>query len=154
MSAAPVPTPELDYGSAVSSLTLQFLNENETTRIGALSWLLMLHRKAPKKVSAFNDGIFPVLLKTLSDSSEAVVTKDLQLLSQISRNSEDGYFKAFMVSLLQLFSTDRNLLEVRGNLIIRQLCLNLSPERIYRTLADCLEKEDVSFTCDIRALCF
>ncbi|KAL4912555.1 vacuolar protein 14 C-terminal Fig4p binding-domain-containing protein [Aspergillus aurantiobrunneus] len=142
ISAAALPPPELDYGSAVSSLTLQFLNENEITRIASLSWLLMLHRKAPKKVAAFNDGIFPALLKTLSDPSETVVTKDLQLLSQISRNSEDGYFKAFMVNLLQLFSTDRNLLEVRGNLIIRQLCLNLSPERIYRTLADCLEKED------------
>ncbi|KAJ5898792.1 Protein VAC14 [Penicillium taxi] len=137
---------ELDYAAAVSSLTLQFLNENEATRVAALSWLIMLHRKAPRKVVAFNDGTFPALLKTLSDPAEAVVTKDLQLLSQISRNSEDGYFTSFMVNLLQLFSTDRDLLEVRGNLIIRQLCLNLSPERIYRTLADCLEKEeDIEF---------
>jgi vacuole morphology and inheritance protein 14 len=51
-----------------------------------------------------------------------------------------------MVSLLQLFSTDRKLLETRGNLIIRQLCTSLSAERIYRTLADCIEKEeDVEF---------
>jgi hypothetical protein len=148
-SATPSPPPELDYGSAVTSLTLQFLSEYETTRIAALSWLIMLHRKAPKKVAAFNDGIFPALLKTLSDPSETVVTKDLQLLSQISRNSEDSYFKLFMVNLLQLFSTDRNLLEIRGNLIIRQLCLNLSPERIYRTLADCLEKEDVGLVSSL-----
>ncbi|KAJ5379875.1 Protein VAC14 [Penicillium cataractarum] len=133
---------DLDYAAAVNSLTLQFLNENEATRVAALSWLIMLHRKAPRKVVAFNDGTFPALLKTLSDPAEAVVTKDLQLLSQISRNSEDNYFTSFMVNLLQLFSTDRQLLEVRGNLIIRQLCLNLSPERIYRTLADCLEKEE------------
>lgn len=138
-----VPPADLDYAAAVNSLTLQFLNENETTRVAALSWLIMLHRKAPKKVIAFNDGTFPALLKTLSDPAEVVVTKDLQLLSQISRNSEDSYFKSFMVNLLQLFSTDRSLLEVRGNLIIRQLCMNLSPERIYRTLADCLEKEEV-----------
>jgi len=138
------PTSDLDYAAAVNSLTLQFLNENEGTRVAALSWLIMLHRKAPRKVLAFNDGTFPALLKTLSDPAEVVVTKDLQLLSQISRNSEDGYFTSFMVNLLQLFSTDRKLLEVRGNLIIRQLCMNLSPERIYRTLADCLEKEEVS----------
>lgn len=138
------PPADLDYAAAVTSLTLQFLNENEATRVAALSWLIMLHRKAPRKVVAFNDGTFPALLKTLSDPAEAVVTKDLQLLSQISRNSEDSYFASFMVNLLQLFSTDRNLLEVRGNLIIRQLCMNLSPERIYRTLADCLEKEEVS----------
>ncbi|KAJ6149010.1 hypothetical protein N7471_000209 [Penicillium samsonianum] len=140
--STPVPPADLDYAAAVNSLTLQFLNENEATRVAALVWLIMLHRKAPRKVVAFNDGTFPALLKTLSDPSEAVVTKDLQLLSQISRNSEDSYFTSFMVNLLQLYSTDRHLLEVRGNLIIRQLSMNLSPERIYRTLADCLEKEE------------
>ncbi|KAF7912428.1 uncharacterized protein EAF01_001449 [Botrytis porri] len=151
-SKTQTPTPpyqahvDLDYAAAVSSLTLLFLNDHEVTRVEALNWLLMLHRKAPKKLLAFNDGIFPALLKTLSDPSEAVVTKDLQLLSQISRNSDDDYFTSFMVNLLQLFSTDRKLLETRGNLIIRQLCINLSAERIYRTLADCIEKEeDVEF---------
>jgi hypothetical protein len=147
-SAAPTPQPtaDLDYAAAVNALTLEFLNEHEATRVAALGWLIMLHRKAPKKVLAFNDGTFPALLKTLSDPAEAVVTRDLQLLSQISKNSEDGYFTSFMVNLLQLFSTDRKLLEIRGNLIIRQLCLNLMPERIYRTLADCIEKdEDIEF---------
>lgn len=150
---APQPTPQatqpqadLDYVAAVNSLTLLFLNDHEATRVAALTWLIMLHRKAPRKVLAFNDGTFPALLKTLSDPAEAVVTKDLQLLSQISRNSEDDYFSNFMVNLLQLFSTDRKLLETRGNLIIRQLCTSLSAERIYRTLADCIEKEeDVEF---------
>lgn len=145
----PVATPpeaDLDYASAVNALTLQFLNENEASRVAALTWLIMLHRKAPRKLLAFHDGTFPALLKTLSDPAEAVVTRDLQLLSQISRNSEDSYFTSFMVNLLQLFSTDRKLLEVRGNLIIRQLCMNLSPERIYTTLAKCLEKEeDIEF---------
>lgn len=139
-------TVDLDYAAAVNSLTLLFLNDHEATRVAALTWLLMLHRKAPRKVLAFNDGTFPALLKTLSDPAEAVVTRDLQLLSQISRNSEDDYFTSFMVNLLQLFSTDRKLLETRGNLIIRQLCKNLSAERIYRTLADCIEKEeDIEF---------
>lgn len=137
---------DLDYAAAVNSLTLLFLNDHEATRVAALTWLIMLHRKAPRKILAFNDGTFPALLKTLSDPSDQVVTKDLQLLSQISRNSEDDYFANFMVNLLQLFSTDRKLLETRGNLIIRQLCISLSPERIYRTLADCIEKEeDVEF---------
>ncbi|POR36882.1 Protein VAC14 [Tolypocladium paradoxum] len=137
---------DLDYAAAVNSLTLLFLNDHEATRVAALTWLIMLHRKAPRKVLAFNDGTFPALLKTLSDPSDTVVTRDLQLLSQISRNSEDDYFANFMVNLLQLFSTDRKLLEMRGNLIIRQLCMSLSPERIYRTLADCIEKEeDVEF---------
>ncbi|GME40798.1 Vacuole-associated enzyme activator complex component [Neofusicoccum parvum] len=99
-----------------------------------------------RKILAINDATFPALLKTLSDPAESVVTRDLLLLSQISKNSDDSYFTSFMVSLLSLFATDRRLLETRGNLIIRQLCVSLSPERIYRTLADCLERdEDVEF---------
>lgn len=48
-----------------------------------------------------------------------------------------------MMNLLELFSTDRRLLETRGSLIIRQLCLNLNTEKIYRTFAEIIEKEDV-----------
>jgi len=106
----------------------------------------MLHRKAPGRILSIDDGTFPALLKTLSDPSEAVVTRDLLLLSQISRNSEEAYFTSFMVNLLKLFCTDRRLLETRGNLIIRQLCVTLSAERIYKTMAETLEKdEDVEF---------
>ncbi|KAF2477995.1 ARM repeat-containing protein [Lindgomyces ingoldianus] len=144
---SPRPGPELDYQAAVNALTLQFLNEHEATRVAAIAWLIMLHRMAPGKILSVEDGTFPALLKTLSDPSEAVVTRDLLLLSQISRNSDDSYFTSFMVNLLKLFCTDRRLLETRGNLIIRQLCVTLSAERIYRTMADCLEKdEDVEFT--------
>lgn len=140
------PQPDLDYAAAVNSLTLLFLNDHEATRVAALTWLIMLHRKAPRKIIAFNDGTFPALLKTLSDPAEEVVKKDLKLLTQIARNSEDDYFTNLMVNLLQLFSTDRRLLETRGNLVIRELCDNLSPERIYRTLAETIEKEeDVEF---------
>jgi len=48
-----------------------------------------------------------------------------------------------MSSLLELFSTDRKLLETRGSLIIRQLCGSLNAERIYRTCAEILEKDEV-----------
>lgn len=139
--------PDLDYEAAVSALTLQFLHEHEATRVAALAWLIMLHRKSPRKILAIQDATFPALLKTLSDPAEAVVTRDLLLLSQISKSSDDSYFTSFMVNLLKLFCTDRRLLETRGNLIIRQLCLSLSAERIYRTMADCLEREedDVEF---------
>lgn len=145
-SQSPKETLDLDYGAAVGALTLHFLAEHEATRVASLNWLIMLHRKAPRKVLATNDGTFPALLKTLSDPDEAVVTKDLQLLAQISRNSDDTYFTSFIENVLQLFGTDRRLLQQRGNLIIRQLCGSLNAERIYRTLANCLEKvEDLEF---------
>jgi vacuole morphology and inheritance protein 14 len=102
------------------------------------------------QILAMDDGTFPALLKTLSDTSEEVIKHDLQLLAQISSSSEESYFKAFMVNLLDLFSTDKRLLETRGSLIIRQLCLSLNTERIYRTLAEILEKEeDLEFASDM-----
>ncbi|KAH9833697.1 ARM repeat-containing protein [Rhodofomes roseus] len=133
---------QFDYQATVNALTIQFLSEHEDTRVAALKWLIMLHQKAPKKILAIDDGTFPALLKTLSDPSEEVVKSDLQLIAQISSSSDESYFKAFMVNLLDLFSTDRGLLEARGSLIIRQLCLNLNTERIYRTFAEILEKEE------------
>ena len=61
-----------------------------------------------------------------------------------------------MINLLELFSTDRRLLETRGSLIIRQLCLNLNTEKIYRAFAEILDKEEVcSFDglyCDLTKL--
>ncbi|KAG8219009.1 vacuolar protein 14 C-terminal Fig4p binding-domain-containing protein [Butyriboletus roseoflavus] len=139
-----------DYVATVNELTIQFLSEHEQTRVAALQWLIMLHQKAPKKILAMEDGTFPALLKTLSDPSEEVIKHDLQLLAQISSSSEESYFRVFMMNLLELFSTDRKLLEARGSLIIRQLCLNLNTERIYRTFAEILEKEeDLEFASDI-----
>lgn len=131
-----------DVRETVNVLTLQFLSDHAETRIAALEWLLMLHLKAPTKILSRDSGTFPALLKTLSDPSEDVVKHDLQLLAQISASSEDYYFTSFMKNVLELFSTDRRLLETRGSLIIRQLCLHLNAERIYRTIAEILEKDD------------
>ncbi|GAA5933373.1 hypothetical protein JCM3775_000671 [Rhodotorula graminis] len=187
------------YGQTVNELTLQFLSDNEETRVAALEWLLMLQQKAPRKILAGDDpslssrrdrptgsstqgaaaaarstsrqrnpsasstssGLsLAVLLKLLSDSSERVLRYDLQLLAQISSlgsgpgagargaagGGDDEYFAPLMSSLLELFSTDRKLLETRGSLIIRQLCGSLNAERIYRTCAEILEKdEDLEF---------
>ncbi|KAF9143741.1 hypothetical protein BGX30_014899 [Mortierella sp. GBA39] len=153
VSASPVPnskppadTLEFDYVATVNALTLQFLNEHEQTRVASLEWLLMLHKRAPHLILAIDDGSFPVLLKTLSDPSEEVIKRDLQLLAQISSYSDDAYFHNFMLNMLSLFSTDRRLLENRGSVIIRQLCVSLNSEKIYRTLAEILEKdEDLEF---------
>ncbi|KAH7103072.1 ARM repeat-containing protein [Auriculariales sp. MPI-PUGE-AT-0066] len=132
-----------DYQTTVIALTECFIREHDETKIAALKWLMMLHQKAPGKILAIDDGTFPLLLKILSDtSSESVVKYDLQLLAQISSSSEEGYFRSFMQNLLELFSTDRRLLDSRGGLIVRQLCVSLGAERIYRTFSEFLEKEE------------
>lgn len=117
-------------------------DEHEDTRVGSLEWLLMLHKKYPKQVMNSDQTIFQGLLKTLSDYSEEVVRRDLQLLAQISHSSDEEYFTGFMVNLLNLFTIDRRLLETRGSLIVRQLCLSLNPERMYRSFGEILEQEE------------
>ncbi|CAH7682821.1 vacuolar protein 14 C-terminal Fig4p binding-domain-containing protein, partial [Phakopsora pachyrhizi] len=147
---AQLPPDPLDYPLTVNSLTLQFIDQHEETRLAALKWLMMLHNKVPHKILTLEDGTFPVLLKTLSDDSESVIKSDLELLSQISLRSlktESGYyFRHFAWNLLSLFGTDRNLLESRGNLIVRILCKNLNSERIFKTFGEYLETdEDLEF---------
>ncbi|GAA6061106.1 hypothetical protein JCM10212_006137 [Sporobolomyces blumeae] len=107
----------------------------------------------PTASSAAVNGIsIALLLKILSESTERVLRYNIQLVAQISTCSvleELGidYFPAFMKGVLDLFSTDRKLLETKGSFIIRQLCSQLNPDRIYRTCAELLEKdEDLEFS--------
>lgn len=54
VSTQPPPFDDIDpfdYPATVNALTFQFLSEHEETRVTALKWLLMLHQKAPRKVS-------------------------------------------------------------------------------------------------------
>lgn len=132
-----------DFQETVNIVIDQFQHEQEETRTASMDWLLMLHKKAPSQVISTDKTILSSLLKGLSDSSEDVIKRDLQLLAQIAHYSDENYFTQFMVNLLSLFSTDRRLLENRGSLIIRQLCVTLNPEKIYITFAEILEKEEV-----------
>ena len=103
---------------------------------------------------SLDDGTFPALLKTLSDPSEEVIKLDLQLLAQISSSSAEEYFTSFMFNLVRLFSTDRPLLELRGRTIVGQLCLSLNTERIYRTFAEILEKDEVILSSQLQLLSY
>ncbi|KAI9252337.1 vacuolar protein 14 C-terminal Fig4p binding-domain-containing protein [Phascolomyces articulosus] len=137
-----------DYSMTVANLKLQFLSEHEQTRLASLEWLLLLHKKAPNKVIASVDSILPELFKTLSDPSEEVVYRDLELLAQIAYHSDDDTFHIFVKKLLLLFERDRRLLESRGSMIIRQLCIHLDVEKMYCTMATILQNDqDMEFAC-------
>ncbi|KAJ3415398.1 hypothetical protein HDV05_004992 [Chytridiales sp. JEL 0842] len=148
-------TDPFDIPLTLDTLVTHLQDEHEATRIAALDWLLTLHRRAPRRVlsnlgtprsTPADDSAFHALLRALSDSSEQVVKRDLQLLAQLSVSNGEGYFMQFMVNLLTLFSIDRRLLETRGALIVRQLCLSLEGERMYRAFAEILERdEDLEF---------
>ncbi|XP_072135407.1 protein VAC14 homolog isoform X1 [Mobula birostris] len=54
------------------------------TRIAILKWLYHLYIKTPRKMFWHTDGLFPMLLKTLSDESDEVILKDLEVLAEIA----------------------------------------------------------------------
>ncbi|XP_030059458.1 protein VAC14 homolog [Microcaecilia unicolor] len=54
------------------------------TRIAVLKWLYHLYIKTPQKMFRHTDILFPILLKTLSDESDEVILKDLEVLAEIA----------------------------------------------------------------------
>ncbi|AOA60614.1 PtdIns(3,5)P(2) sythesis regulation factor [Komagataella phaffii CBS 7435] len=137
----------LNISQIVKVLTLNSLNDKEQTRLAALDWLIMLNDKCFEEVLSNNNETISVhLLRAMSDPSEKVIDKVLQLLANIANRGNDKYFESFMIDLLQLFKSDRLLLESRGNFILRTLCISLNPEMIYSSLAKVLENEpDLGF---------
>jgi len=144
-------TYELDLPAVIDVLTKQLLRGTVHSKIAALKWIYHLFINIPKKMFEHIDNIFPVLLKTLSDHSDEVVILDLEVLAEISssktgrsaaNNGTSPHFKQFILSLLKLFSADRSLLESKGSFIIRQLCVLLSAEDIYKSISELLVKEE------------
>ncbi len=133
---------KINYPMIVNQLSLQFVNDNESTRLAALDWLIMLHDNSPNKFLEHSDNIFVMLLKALNDSSEKVIDKDLELLSKISNQSDDKYFQSFMVDLVDLFKKDRKILDSKADFIIRTICKSLDSERVYKTISKVLSKEE------------
>ena len=73
--------------------------------------------------------LLPALLKTLSDDSDDVVLMNLKVLARISLHEVE--FQRVLNDIVDLFSTDRRLLETRGRLIIRRLCVLVNSKSIY-----------------------
>ncbi|KVH96219.1 hypothetical protein Ccrd_001706 [Cynara cardunculus var. scolymus] len=128
-----------------SSLALkQLSSEHEATRIESLHWISSLLNRHRSEVLSFLHDIFETLLKSLSDPSDQVVLLVLEVHAAIA---EDQYnFRQLVVFLVHKFRMDHALLERRGALIIRQLCVLLDAERVYRELSKILEGEaDLDF---------
>jgi vacuole morphology and inheritance protein 14 len=127
--------------------------QQDTARLAALRWVLVLHAHRPAVVEQhIADKIVPSLLKLLSarpvattasakaeDSSaspvaEPTVRLALDVLASVSGHHEK-HFDALMVALVRVFRRNRGLLERRGIVIITHLCVLLTPQRIFVSLA-------------------
>mmetsp|Transcript_2500 Transcript_2500/g.3675 ORF Transcript_2500/g.3675 Transcript_2500/m.3675 type:complete len:696 (-) Transcript_2500:54-2141(-) len=139
-----ITTKEFDIAPLLRSLTAELSSNHIPTRIAALHWLNMLLEKAPGEMGRYIEQLLPALLRTLSDESDDVVMLNLQVLARIALAPTE--FNRVLNSVLELFTVDRRLLEIRGSLIIRKLCVLLDARSIYMALAKALQgKHDLPF---------
>ncbi|XP_043472864.1 protein VAC14 homolog [Leptopilina heterotoma] len=144
----------LKLSSVVEVLTKHLMHTSVQTKVAVLKWIHHLFTNISDKMFHHLDDLFPVLMRTLSDSSDEVVQQNLVVLAEIigskypesttgksDSSVQNKYFPKFIINLLRLFSTDRHLLEERGAFIIRELCVLLSAENIYKTVAEILLEE-------------
>ncbi|CAI9779134.1 unnamed protein product [Fraxinus pennsylvanica] len=138
------PREGFDVGAILSVARRHLSSELETTRIEALNWILTLLNRHRTEVLSFRNDIFDTLLKALSDPSDEVVLLVLDVHACIAK--DDEHFHHLIVYLIQNFRVDNSLLEKRGALIIRRLCVLLDAETVYRKLSTILEEEsDLDF---------
>jgi vacuole morphology and inheritance protein 14 len=137
----------------LNALTHELLEKDDVpTKMAALRWINMLMEKGTNDMKQYTSTLLPVLLRTLSDPSDAVVLLNLQVLSRISlanspdhhssaaKETEEAQFQLVLVlnAILNLFAQDRQLLETRGSLIIRKLCVLLNAKSVYIRMSDTL----------------
>ncbi|KAG7243480.1 hypothetical protein INR49_011036 [Caranx melampygus] len=83
-SDRPQVTLDLDGIVQVLDRHLRDSSTGMMTRIAVLKWLYHLYIKTPRKMFRHTDSLFPMLLKTLSDESDEVILKDLEVLAEIA----------------------------------------------------------------------
>ena len=156
----------------LDALTSQLYHQDVPTKLAALGWINMLMEKRTD-MNQFTEQLLQKLLRTLSDASDAVVLLTLQVLSRISlaqqpeltfqgggddyRSHEEAQFRKVLDAILDLFMDDRELLETRGPLIIRKLCVLLNAKSVYMRMADIMadyEMTDDDQPADMETLQF
>ncbi|XP_010271349.1 PREDICTED: protein VAC14 homolog [Nelumbo nucifera] len=138
------PADGFDIRAILSIARSELSSEWEATRIEALNWIATLLNRHRAEVLNFLNDIFDTLLGALSDSSDKVVLLVLEVHACIAR--DEPHFRQLVVFLMHNFRVNLSLLERRGALIIRRLCVLLDAERVYRELSRILEGEaDLDF---------
>lgn len=141
----------IDLESVMEVLKMYLVHSSVNTKVNSLRWIHHLFTECEGEMGQHASSLLPVLLGTLSDSSEEVVLEGLTVIADIVNSTRDSNerdhrkkYKEFLESLLRLFKENKELLENRGTLIIKQLCALLNAEDIYRTLAEILSTESES----------
>ncbi|KAH7652853.1 Vacuole morphology and inheritance protein 14 [Dioscorea alata] len=138
------PVEGFDIRSILSVARRELTSEWEATRIEALNWITILLAQYRAEVISHLNDVFGSLLSALSDPSDEVVLLVIEVHACIARDSL--HFQQLIVLLIHNFRSNQSLLEKRGALIVRRLCVLLDAERVYREFSTILEGEhDLDF---------
>ncbi|CAL9039950.1 protein VAC14 homolog [Musa acuminata AAA Group] len=138
------PADGFNIDAILSIARRELTSEWEATRIEALHWISALLARYRSEVISYLNHAFDSLLNALSDSSNEVVLLALEVHACIAEDHKN--FHRLVGLLVRNFQNDRVLLERRGALIVRRLCVLLDAERVYRQFSLNLEQEqDLDF---------
>lgn len=140
---ADAPTKSLD-GAATTASTDASDGAPIAPRLAALRWLTALHALAPGPLGARHGSLLAPLLEAAADGTELLARRALELLATLADDATR--LDALLRHVVRRLGRDASLLDNRGALIVRQLCLHVSPERVLRRMASILQTEpDLDF---------
>lgn len=131
--------PGFDITAVLAVVRASIGTGKEPTRLAALRWVSVLLERFRADVLRLQGDLSPALLQSLSDASDQVVLATLEVHAGLSR--EEPHFRQFMERVLEHFRDNPVLLEARGSLVVRRLCHLLGAERVFRTFAGILTRE-------------
>ncbi|CAG5055709.1 unnamed protein product [Parnassius apollo] len=136
---------KLNLDAVVRVLTQMLHHSSVHTKVAVLDWILHLYNKLPTEMYGHTEAVFSRVVGSLADAADDVLRRALAVLAEICSCPGDlessPYYYKFLQALLKLLAADENLLEDRGAFIIRQLCVLLNAEDIYKALSKILLEE-------------
>lgn len=129
----------IDLESVMEVLKMYLVHSSVNTKVHTLSWIHQFFIEAEEEMSKHAGNLLPVLRNILNDSSDEVVLEGLIVIADIVKSTKEQNaefnqpkYREFLDSLLRLFREDKNFLDNRSSLIIKQLCVLLNAEHVYR----------------------
>ncbi|KHJ78921.1 hypothetical protein OESDEN_21450, partial [Oesophagostomum dentatum] len=130
--------------NCVIEVLLKFVgHEKRETRVAVLNWIRHLNATMPSQVLLLDLHLLSDICQSNAERYD-VDLKSFHLSETTVKNLApvSPSLVKFAISLLEMFRAEPSLLNDRGVLIIRQLCLLMEPAHIYRALCVLLLRED------------
>ncbi|XP_018014216.1 protein VAC14 homolog [Hyalella azteca] len=140
----------VDLQSIVVELLKHLRGDHDECKFLILRWLGYLMQLFPSMMQGELERICRALLPVLRDRSDVVVSRVLVLMSTLAvapkgdlpleSGDSPPHLDHVLELLMEAFGSDRQLLDERGQLILRQLCVLLSPTQVFVRISKLLQK--------------